>query len=426
MAKTSQQLDFEEGRGNTPLGTNAGGFSNRDFYIPIKKPKKDLPERVDEIEPLFHTYGSWTGDIVQDMLVPPRGAPEGCYFDEEKAQKAVDFIETLKHYEGRFAGHRFRLMYWQERLVRYVFGWVDKDGLRLIRRVYLEIPRKNGKTMFAGALSILLAYEDDEGAALVVFAASDKEQSGDSYDKARSMVQSDYQLSQQSLVYGPAKKILIPNTHSEIRAVSSKSGKLYGLNIHGLVFDELMVQRDRNMWDALTSAQGAREQPLIIAITTAGFDKHSVAFEQHEYTSQVARGIVDDPTFLGVLYGLDEDEDWAVEESWRKASPSLGETVQVEYYREKCNEALAQPMAQNSFRTLLLCQWVGQSTRLINMPDWDSEEVPTVDLETLKGKVCYGGLDLSSTTDLTSFVLDFPNTPNDAYHTQLAWFWLPC
>lgn len=410
---------------NVPIGTGAGKYINRDNYIAPPAPKRSLPDKVAETPPLFATYGEWTGDLYADILVPPKGAPVGCYYEHQSAQHAVDFLQSLYQSEGRFAGHNLRLMWWQERLVRYVFGWMTPESLRLIKRVYLEIPRKNGKSMFAAALALLMAYADNEGAPLVAFAATDKEQSGDTYLKARYMVEGSEYLANESIIYGPAKKIIIPNTHGEIRALSSKSGKLYGLNLHGLVFDELMVQRNRELWDALTTAQGAREQSLIIAITTAGWNKQAVAYEQHEYTRQLANGTVPaDPTFLGVLYGAPEDADWSEEATWIAASPSMGETVSIEYYREKCKEALAQPSAQNGFRTLFLCQWVGQATRLIVMADWDSDKIAEMP-DSLDGEACYGGLDLSSTTDLTAFVLDFRNLPEPGMHVWLPRFFLP-
>lgn len=402
-------------------GFNAGKFAVRDNYNPPPKPRFPLPDRVPEVEPWRHTYGQWTGNISKDILVPPRGTPEGCYYDFEKAQKAVDFIQSLYYFEGKWAGHHFRLSFWQERLVRYVFGWMRPDHTRLIRKVYLEIPRKNGKSTFAAAIALYLAYEDDEAAPQVFFAASDKEQAGDTYIKARYMVEADRDLADRSIIYGPAKKILIPETHGEIRALSGKSTKLYGLNLHGLVFDELMVQRTRELWDSLTTAQGARIQPLILAITTAGWNRKSVAFEQREYARQVGEGTLEDPTFVGVLYSVDEEEDWALETTWKKATPALGETIDISYYQEKAREALGQPSAQNTFRTLYLCQWVGQANKIILMTDW--EKCDELECPSLEGMACWGGLDLSTTTDLTAFVLNF--MLHDGRHAWLAWHFLP-
>lgn len=408
-------------------------------YQPPAPPLFALKPRVAEVEPFIHTYGSFTPgpSLDADLSVPPRGAPEGARFDHDRAQAAVDFIERLYYFEGRWAGNRFRLTHWQERLVRYVFGWVqpfiDDDGdamttpegeqvwVRVIRQVYLEVPRKNGKSTFSAALALLLAYADAESAPQVFFAAADKDQASIAYGMARALVESDEELAGASVIYNSTKKILIPDTRGELRALSSETKKLYGLNLHGLVFDELMAQPNRVLWDALTTAQGSRLQPLIVAITTAGWDRTSVAFEQREYARQIASGSLTDPTFLGVCYTVDEKDDWTTEETWRRAAPSLGETIGLDYYTRKCNEAIGQPSAQNSFRTLMLCQWVGQATRVIPMPDWDycaAQPVPE-----LAGMRCFGGLDLSKTTDMTALVLDFP-LPNGK-HAWVPRIWVP-
>jgi phage terminase large subunit-like protein len=410
-----------------------------DNYSPPPPALFALKPRVPEVEPFIHTYGAFNGQdaLATDLLVPPRGAPIGARFDAERAQHAVDFIQRLYYFEGRWAGNHFRLCHWQERLVRYVFGWVipfvDGDGdamltpdgeqvwVRLIRQVYLEVPRKNGKSTFSAALALLLAYADNEAAPQVFFAAADKDQASIAYGMARALVETDEELAERSVIYNSTKKILIPEDRGELRALSSETKKLYGLNLHGLVFDELMAQPNRVLWDALTTAQGSRLQPLIIAITTAGWDRTSVAFEQREYARQIASGALADPTFLGVCYTVDEKDDWTSPDTWKRAAPSMGETVDLTYYERKCNEAIGQPSAQNSFRTLMLCQWVGQSKRIIPMPDWDwCAEQPVPELQ---GMRCFGGLDLSKTTDMTALVLDFV-LPNGR-HAWVPKIWVP-
>jgi len=265
-----------------------------DNYKPPPPPLFALRDRVAEIPPMIHTYGQWTGDLEADVRVAPQGAPEGAYYDEAKAQHAVDFIQRLYYFEGRWAGNHFRLCLWQERLVRTMFGWhwLNEDGypVRLIRQVYLEIPRKNGKSTLSAALALYLAYEDNEAAPQVFFAAADKDQAGIAYTMARALCESDEDLAGRSVIYNSTRKILIPDSRGELRALSSDTKKLYGLNLHGLVFDELMAQPNRVLWDALTTAQGSRLQPMIVAITTAGWDRNSVAFEQREYARQIATG----------------------------------------------------------------------------------------------------------------------------------------
>lgn len=411
-----------------PTGHGAGQLRKKSEPIPVPVPRRKLPFHVKEVAPLHHTYGQFTegwGTFLEDEKVPPRGAPEGSYFDEESALHAVTKIQELYHFEGKWAGHHAYLSFFELRLIRYIFGWKGPDGLRLIRRVYLEIPRKSGKSTLSAVIAIYLAYWDGEPAPQVFFAAADKDQAGYTWNIARVMIQMSQELEQQSLVYQGVKKILIPDNQGELKALSGKSPKLYGLNLHGLVFDELMVQQTRELWDALTTAQGAREQPLIVAITTSGFRRNSIAYEQREYTRQIHEGILTDHTFLGVVYSLSEEEDWSLEENWYKAAPSLGYTIDIGYYQEKAKEALGQPTAQNSFRTLLLCQWVGQSTRVIVMADWNKCSELKVEEKALEGLQCFGGIDMSTTVSLTAFVLDFPHYPEPGWHTWKAWHFIP-
>lgn len=360
----------------TPVGTDA--------------PTPPVDPEVGDVEPLYHTYDQ------------PK--PEGAWFDEESAERAVNFITRLAHFQGKFAGTAFALLPWQLRLVREIFGWMRADGTRLYRLVYVECARKSGKSTIASAIGLYLAYGDSEPGAQVVFAAADRDQAKVCYSASRIMAEQAQHLADITTFYNSSNKMVVQNNPgTELRALSADTKKLYGLNLHGLIFDELMTQPNRVLWDALTTAQGSRVQPLIFAITTAGWDRQSIAYEQHEYTRKIHEGGLADPSFLGVVFGAAEDEDWTDPAAWRKANPSLGHTVGTEYYAEKCAQAMNQPTAQNSFRTLLLSQWVGQATRFIPMDAWDQCGLATP--PPLTGRRVFGGLDLSSTTDLTAFVM---------------------
>jgi len=163
-----------------PIGTGAGTVTRKkQEYIPPPVPKRPMPDHVPEIRPLYHTFGQWTEPdpldpyrlMAVDELVPPKGSPEGVYFDSDAADHACDKIETLYQFEGRWAGHRISLTYFERRLIRYIFGWKRSDGTRLIRKLYLEIPRKNGKTVLAACIAIYLTYWDEEASPQVYFAA---------------------------------------------------------------------------------------------------------------------------------------------------------------------------------------------------------------------------------------------------------------
>lgn len=352
---------------------------------PVKKGRRP---RKRHVEPLFSTYDA------------PK--PKGATFDKKAADQAVKWIEGLRHFKGRWAGEPFYLLDWQQRLVREIFGW-KLNGARLYRNAYVEAPRKSGKTSLAAAIALYLAYGDGEAAPEVFFAAYDKDQAKLCYSTARYMLEQDADLYAQTVIYNSKSEMLLrDNPGGFLRCLSKESGKQYGLNPHGIVFDELMTQKTREMWDALSTAQGAREQSLQFNISTAGWDQLSVCFEQHELVRQISEGTTNDPTFFGVVYGAPMDADWTDEKVWLAANPSLGQTASVDFYRERCTKAKNQPTEQNAFRTLLLSQWVGQAERFIPMEGWDAcdDEPPKPD-----GRRAYGGLDLSATTDLTAFAV---------------------
>lgn len=343
---------------------------------------------VKEIDPLFSTYDA------------PK--PADAHFDKAAADHAVQWIEGLRHFKGRWAGSPFYLMAWQQRLVRELFGWKRGDA-RLYKNCYVEAPRKSGKTSLAAAIALYLAYGDGEAAPEVFFAAYDKDQAKLCYSTARYMVEQDPELHSETVIYNSRSEMLLrDNPGGFLRCLSKESGKQFGLNPHGIVFDELMTQKTRDMWDALSTSQGAREQSLQFNISTAGWDQLSVCFEQHELVRQVSEGTVSDPSFLGVVYGAPMDSDWTDEEVWKAANPSLGETASLDFYRERYTKAANQPTEQNAFRTLLLSQWVGQAERFIPMEAWDRCDDEPPEPAQQQG---FGGLDLSATTDLTAFAV---------------------
>jgi phage terminase large subunit-like protein len=369
------------------MARRAGQVERRRRPTPAKVKKGKRP-RLAEVQPLWSTFGA------------PK--PDGAKFVKARADKAVRWIEqNLRHYKGAWAGQPFYLLPWQKHLIRELFGWVREDGTRLYRRAYVEAPRKSGKSMLAAAIGLYMAYGDGEAGPEIAFAAYDQEQAKICYGAARHMIEANDHLYEETVIYNSALEMkLRDNPGGILRCLSRESSQAFGQDLHAAVLDEVFTWKDRRMWEALTSAQGARAQPLIFAITTAGWDQRGVAFEQHELTRQIAEGNAEDPTFLGVVYGADMDADWLDESVWKRANPSLGETVQIDYYREQARRARNQPTEQNSFRTLQLSQWVGQATRYIDMTAWDQcAEEPD------KTGTAFGGLDLSATTDLTSFTL---------------------
>ena len=224
-------------------------------------------------------------------------------------------------------------------------------------------------------------------------------------------------MSQKRLVYKP--------TNSFYQVLSSEAFTKHGLNVHGVIFDEIHSQPNRELFDVMTKGSGdARMQPLYFLITTSGTDRNSICFEQHQKAVDILEGRKIDTTFYPVIYGLKDDEDWSLEDNWYKVNPSLGHTIDIEKVRNAFNSAKENPAEENLFRQLRLNQWVKQSVRWMPMHVWDKCSF-TVAPEFLKGRECYGGLDLSSTTDLTAFVLVFPPIGEYDKYQVMSFFWMP-
>ncbi len=343
-------------------------------------------------------------------------------YDKEKADRAVRFIKLLKHTRGKWAGVPFNLQTWQEKdIIRPLFGTVNPDGTRQYRTAYFQMARKNGKSELASAIALFLLFADGEMGAEGYSAAADKEQASIVFNTAAQMVRQSKGLSKRCKIIDSQKRIIIPGTNSFWRVLSADAYTKHGLNPHFVIFDELHAQPNRDLWDVLSTGFGAREQPLLIALTTAGYDRHSICYEQYDYARRVLDGAIKDPTFFPVIYEVPEGADWKDEKLWRKANPGLGEFRSLDELRQMARKASEVPALENTFRRLYLDQWTEQIEKWISMEAWDAS-AGIVDLEELKGMECYGGLDLSSTTDISAFVLMFAQ---DNSIKILPHFWIP-
>ena len=356
---------------------------------------------------------------------PSRFMLPTSHYDQKKADRAVRFIEQLKHTKGKWAGKPFWLFPWQEQVIRDIFGIVDERGKRQFRTAYVEIGKKNGKSELAAAVALYLLYADGEPSAEVYGAAADRQQASIVFDVARQMVDMTPALLKRSKIMGATKRIVNYSNAGFYQVLSAEVGTKHGLNVSGLVLDEVHAQPNRQLYDVLTKGSGdAREQPLYFLITTAGTDRESICYELHQKAKDILDGRKIDPTFYPVVYGLADDDDWTDERNWYKANPSLGQTIQIERVRDMFREALDNPAEENVFKQLRLNLWVSSLTRFIPEHIYDLGNTP-IDMESLKGRECYGGLDLSSTGDITAFVLMFPPRNEEEKYIMLPFFWIP-
>lgn len=346
-------------------------------------------------------------------------------FDEEKAQRTLRFINNLKHTKGQWRGVPFDLLPWQEQIIRDIFGNVKENGYRQYNTAYVEIPKKNGKSELAAALALYMTCGDGEWGAEVYGCASDRQQASIVFDVAIDMIDQCPALKKRVKPIMSVKRIVYQPTNSFYQVLSAEAYTKHGLNCHAVIFDELHAQPNRELFDVMTKGSGdARTQPLFFLITTAGTDRNSICFEQHQKAVDLIEGRKIDPTYYPVIYGLPDDADWGKEENWYKANPSLGHTIDIEKVRNAYRSAKENPAEENVFRQLRLDQWVKQSTRWMPMDKWD-ECAFDVDPEELIGRECYGGLDLSQTSDITALVLIFPPRNEDEKYMLLPYFWIP-
>lgn len=347
------------------------------------------------------------------------------HYDKAKADRAVTFINNLSHTKGKWAGKRFDLLPWQEQIVRDLFGIVKEDGNRQFLTAYIEIPKKNGKSELAAAIALYLLYADNEASAEVYGAACDRNQASIVFDVAKQMVQMSRPLEKRSKIMGATKRIVNYSNAGFYQVLSAETGTKHGLNVSGLVFDEIHAQPNRHLYDVLTKGSGdAREQPLFFIITTAGTDRNSICYELHTKALDILNGRKKDTSFYPVVYGLSDEDDWNDEANWRRANPSLGHTIGIDRVREAYQQALDNPAEENVFKQLRLNMWTSSSVAWIPEHVYAKGNDP-IQYESLKGRSCYAGLDLSSTSDITAFVLVFPPRFEEENYIVLPYFWLP-
>jgi len=345
---------------------------------------------------------------------------EGCRFDESAGRFACGFIEGFCRLStGRWAGEPFRLIDWQRDYLMRLFGWRRPDGKRRFRTSYLEIAKKNGKSSLVAALAVYLLLADGEGSPEVHLNAVDRDQASIVFDEAKRMVEQSPELAGRLEVIDSRKRIVDPKGKGVIRANSADVASKDGVNASAVIFDELHRQKTREMWDIFAYASVAREQPLRIAITTAGEDETGPWWEQRDYSEKVAAGIIPDASHLGVIYRAMPGDDPEDPATWRKANPSLGVTIREEDFARELAEARPDPSRWANFARLRLNIVTRADAAFIDLAEWDACAAAPVD----EGGPIHAGLDLSDGDDLSALCY-LAGDPEEG--VDVRWkFWLP-
>lgn len=353
---------------------------------------------------------------------------QGCWFDEDAANDACEFIEScccLSKSKGAIAGVPMKLIDWQRDFVMRLFGWKNADGLRRFRTAYLEMGKKNGKSALISALAVLLLVYDNEPGPEVYLNACDRFQAEIVFNEAAAMVDANPDLKEMVRVVDTSKRIVCDENKGFIRANSKEVASKDGVNSSATIFDELHRQPDRELWEIFLYAGIARDQPLLISITTAGEDKHGVWWEQRDFSEKVNEGSTPSTTHLGVVYRALPTDDIDDPATWHKANPSLGITITEKDFKEALDKAKTNPSEFSHFKRTRLCIETPGPAQFIVLVDWDASAGPYAvnEIHPLPAESQWIGLDLSSTNDLTAMARIWGDQES-GYDLTMR-FWLP-
>jgi len=340
----------------------------------------------------------------------------------ERSSRVLRFFERLLTLQkGHWTGRPFVLLPWQrDRVIRPIFDRVDEDGLRIIRTALIGVPRKQGKSPLAAGLGLHLLMNDSEPNAEILAVASDKIQGRVVFEEAKRMLHANPSLAAECDIQ---KEIIfhLP-TNSTYEVVSADAQQKHGLNPHAVIFDELHTQDNRELWDTLTTAQGARRQPLVLAFTTAGFDSASLCYELFEYGKAVEEGRISDRSFHFVWYGAEKDDDPFLEETWKAANPSFDVTVKGSFYEREFQAARFSPARLAALKRLYLNIWTETSDVWLDIKRFQTTTIDPVSFEDFRGHYVAGGLDLSAVSDMTALVWA---ARINGRTKAIARFWIP-
>jgi len=332
-------------------------------------------------------------------------------FDIDLAEAVCFFIEELPHIRGRWKTGNLRLEPWQSFILTTVFGWVDENGNRRFRSVYIEVPRKNGKSALTAGVGLFMLAADNEAGAECYSLATKREQALAVWTVARFMALRQKSLCKEYGIEVRARSILSDGGAGFFQALSSDENGLDGLNPHFAGIDELHAHKTRVVHDVMDSATGARSQPLMWEITTAGSDTSGVCFETRDYLIKILEKVQDDPQSFGIIYTIDKEDldakDWFNERLWRKANPNYGVSVNPLDFQRKARKAKVTPGALSEFLRKHLDIWTQADSPWMDMAAWDACADPTLTLDQFKSERCWVGEDLASKIDIAAKIRIF-------------------
>ncbi len=375
---------------------------------------------IDDVQTGKRIAGKLEKKAVERHINDLENAPEkGLIFSKKVAQKALAFFTLLKHFEGEWAGQEFVPEGWQCFIIISIFGWLRADGRRRFKESYIEVARKNGKTTFAAGIALYCMVLDGEQGAQIYSAAVDREQAKVCWKAAKNMVEASPAL--RKYLETSQQAIFMASTLSTFKPFSKDTKNKDGFNPHCAICDELHAWPTDEIYNLIISGMGARRQPLVFSITTAGFNKDLPCYEMRTLYIDVLMGLkVQEDTFI-LIFSPDKDDDWKDPKTWEKANPNYGVSVYPEYMEDELDKALNRKSREVNFKTKNLNMWV-------DAPDvWISDEIVAANdygtnPEDLLGKTCYGGLDLASHVDIVALALMFPEEP---HCPVLFYFWIP-
>ncbi len=344
------------------------------------------------------------------------------YFDEDAAIHIIDFIQELKHSKGEWAGSLLLLEPFQQFELWVLFGWKRMDKTRRFRFAYTEMARKNGKTTKAAGIGNYCFIMDEEPGAECYTAATKRDQAKLSHAESLRQIKSCPELREMVKIY--ANSMTIAEEAAKYVPLGADSKTEDGSNPHFALIDEYHAHPDDSMVNVLKSGMGSRRQPMMYIITTAGFERMSACYLERERAERILEGSIEDESYFAIIYTLDEKDDWTDERVWIKANPNIDVSVNREYLRNQVKEALDSPQKQNNVKTKNFNIWTQAETRWLLYEAWEACGFP-VDEKALEGRACYAGLDLSSTQDLTAWVLCFPPKEEGEKYQFLYRFFLP-